>query len=652
MMRIHEDIYKYPSSSQLRTIAGIDLHEAFDNVTHRAILDNLIDTRLGSKMYNYIAAFLTNRTIQIQIDDYTSPKSTLTAGVPQRAILSPILFNLALKNLPQALATISDLHHNLYADDITIWSNTGSPAEQEQTIQAGLNIIHQYVQAIGLTCSPDKSEYVVVTNGTGEKAETYRDLIHLHIDGKPIPRKHTIKVLGFHIQENGKADVWIGYIIREINQIHNMLRRVTRRSRGLKEHELRKTIEALVYTQVMYHLPYVTLTRTQTKKLETALRKCTRLALGVPRFAPVHLLTDTGLFNSLDDRITIHEHAQHQRLITSQQRRQILAPKQYDTSKLPPLPPPTPPWDSLPRITVLPIPQNMSPDNHQPRREAHARRVLSRTPSDTDVYYTDASHTPTRSRTAVIGSRSSSSREHEGVPSSTAAEILAIAEAITEHTHSTDTILIRTDNQGACRYFRDNDLPFHIHSMLQRHLHAHPHLHINIKWVPGHQGLGGNLRAHTLYRENSNPGPPTLWPEPYDPKEHRKQMHKERTALLLELRQHTTTLHTPSFIFSLSDSTLIRRAQTQTLVTPDYIHFIQGRPGRPVCPHCTGYPSNIHYLGGCPNAHTSRNLLLSPLPSHHLPQTWTEWANPPKTLEATLWPLLVQHVKTMLGDEW
>lgn len=103
------------------------------------------------------------------------------------------------------------------------------------------------------------------------------------------------------------------HITKEINQIHHMLARETRRGRGLGEHELQKTMEVLVYTRVMYHLPYVTVSRLQNNKLETLLGKCTRLALGVQRLTPIHFLRQTGLLNPLQDRVALHYHVQQQR---------------------------------------------------------------------------------------------------------------------------------------------------------------------------------------------------------------------------------------------------------------------------------------------------------------------------------------------------
>ncbi|CAN7941027.1 unnamed protein product, partial [Ixodes pacificus] len=147
--------------------------------------------------------------------------------------------------------------------------------------------------------------------------------------------------------------------------------------------------------------------------------------------------------------------------------------------------PTSPPWDSLPRLHVLPLPRNMCPEAHSPRREDRVKRLTKQgEPPDTDLYFTDASYYPDRCRTAVTNNTYSHTTLHEGVPSPTAAETLAIAEAIIIPTHHHDQILIRTDSQGACRQFRDNTLPPHIHALIQQHLTTHPHLNVTIQWIP------------------------------------------------------------------------------------------------------------------------------------------------------------------------
>ncbi|CAN7982616.1 unnamed protein product [Ixodes hexagonus] len=134
-----------------------------------------------------------------------------------------------------------------------------------------------------------------------------------------------------------------------------MIRRITRQKRGMKEHELRKVIEALIYSRVMYHLRYVSLTKTQRAKLETALRKATRLALGVPRYAANQRVEATGIFNSLNDRVDMHKLGQEQRLKSSTQGRKILQNLGYNLANLLPIPLETPLGSNYPESKLNPF---------------------------------------------------------------------------------------------------------------------------------------------------------------------------------------------------------------------------------------------------------------------------------------------------------
>lgn len=123
-----------------------------------------------------------------------------------------------------------------------------------------------------------------------------------------------------------------------------------------------------------------------------------------------------------------------------------------------------------------------------------------------------------------------------------------------------------------------------------------PQARVTIKWVPGHQGLEGNTRANELARGTDPPGPSTPWPATYDPYEHRKALHTARRCILKELRANITLLKSPSQAFSRKDATIIRRAQTNTLITEHRKHYISGEPHTPACTNCGLYPDNKHQL--------------------------------------------------------
>lgn len=94
-------------------------------------------------MYNYIRDFLTGCRAILKVGDLaTDPILLGNRGTPQGAVLSPLLFNIALIGLPPLLDSIPGIHHGLYADDITIWSKTGSLGEIEERLQTAANTVN------------------------------------------------------------------------------------------------------------------------------------------------------------------------------------------------------------------------------------------------------------------------------------------------------------------------------------------------------------------------------------------------------------------------------------------------------------------------------------------------------------------------------
>ncbi|KAM7304443.1 uncharacterized protein ISCGN_014343 [Ixodes scapularis] len=245
---------------------------------------------------------------------------------------------------------------------------------------------------------------------------------------------------------------------------------------------------------------------------------------------------------------------------------------------MPDIPPLEPPWDSVPRIEIRPIPKNMHRIENKARRE---HRTFHLSHNTTTTYYcTDASYNNETKlgNTAVVGPEFKKAHHHSNAPTSTSLEIQAIAEAIQQH-NGTDNITIRTYSQSAIRHFRQNTLPVHIRAVLVKHMYEHPKLHVFLEWIPGHQGIEGNALAHELARDHAPRGPQTPWPQDYDPYDHRKILHKERTRALKQLSHNNTSLRSPSRMLNREDATIIRRAQTGTLLTLHHKHHISGAPG-------------------------------------------------------------------------
>ncbi|KAH9367798.1 hypothetical protein HPB48_012110 [Haemaphysalis longicornis] len=93
-----------------------------------------------------------------------------------------------------------------------------------------------------------------------------------------------------------------------------MLRRVTTRSRGLKEQDLLQLRDALILSRIRYQAPYVVLSRTLEGKLDALIRKATKISLGLPITTSTTRLPQLGVLPTVTDIIDIHRSHQRQRL--------------------------------------------------------------------------------------------------------------------------------------------------------------------------------------------------------------------------------------------------------------------------------------------------------------------------------------------------
>ncbi|KAG0421837.1 hypothetical protein HPB47_002293 [Ixodes persulcatus] len=180
------------SSPHLRIVAGVEIRNEFDSVPHSSVLSMAQQLGIHGRAYNFLPALLEDRTFAVHI------------AYPSQ----PILFIIILAGLPSRLGEVPDLEHAIYTDDITLWTHSGSPGYQQDTIQAGLDIAHNYV-----ICRP----------GSRPGQDRRRSSIELTLAGTPLSRHTSIRILGFHLDEDSREATWFQRIIRTSKQLSHLL---------------------------------------------------------------------------------------------------------------------------------------------------------------------------------------------------------------------------------------------------------------------------------------------------------------------------------------------------------------------------------------------------------------------------------------------
>lgn len=253
LLQLKKDILDYPGTAQTRAVLALDLKGAFDNVSHDTILEGLARARCGRRTYEYVSSFLKDRIATLGIGDQRSGLILLTGrGTPQGSVLSPTLFNIAMAGLPSILNNIPRIRHSLYADDTTVWVESGSDGEIQDALQTAADATQEYARAAGLSCAADKSELLLIR---GMAKLKINEEITVSIDGKPIPSAKRLRILGLQLQTDAKASFTVQMLRKQCLQIAHLIRRVTSKRRGLKEGDTIRIVQALLVSRIVYHAP-------------------------------------------------------------------------------------------------------------------------------------------------------------------------------------------------------------------------------------------------------------------------------------------------------------------------------------------------------------------------------------------------------------
>lgn len=608
LLQIKADIIDHLTTSSKKSILALDIKGAFDNVTHEAILKGLATTNCGPRMHAYFTAFLQNRTATVRLGHLRSTTFTLRSrGTPQGSVVSPLLFNLAMRELPPLLSAIPTVNHALYADDLTLWVAQGSTGRQQDSLQAAIDVIQEYLQERGLKCAPEKSALITLCARTYKKRTDPIPDPDLFIDNHPVPNVASLRILGLNISKNGSGSSTIPQLQRTLTQLTQLVRRVAHRRFGLQEHDAVRIIQALLTSRLMYGTPYLAIKPAERDKLNVIIRQAYKTALALPPTTSTRKLLQLGIHNTWEELLEAHKLSQQRRLLLTYTGRCTLQRLGYATPPADDCPVGIPP-DIRNRITVAPIPRNMHPEYNVARRATRAAALHRLHSTSSITRYTDAARYSTQRAfaVAVVDHRFQQlSAATIRTTTATTAEEAAIALAATT---AKDYVTVLSDSQEACRrYLRGRITPTAL-----RILQANYELpDIQLIWAPGHADLPGNDAAHAAACEyarqavsdRQSPCPDT----PLTPPD-----------LLTHYRLSRRRYPPPHPRLSRLEATTLRRLQTNSYPHRTLLHKMYPTQYYATCAYCPSPGTLYHLVWEC-----QQSPSLSPIPN----PTYEQWVD-------------------------
>ncbi|GFU72930.1 probable RNA-directed DNA polymerase from transposon BS [Trichonephila clavipes] len=102
----------------------VDFEAAFDKVWRLKCIQKLQTLGVCNNMLMWIRNFISQRFSAVRFGNAISSLKQSETGLPQGTVISPILFNIFINDLPDLLASDGLTNTALFADDLAIWRST------------------------------------------------------------------------------------------------------------------------------------------------------------------------------------------------------------------------------------------------------------------------------------------------------------------------------------------------------------------------------------------------------------------------------------------------------------------------------------------------------------------------------------------------
>ncbi|GFU36978.1 probable RNA-directed DNA polymerase from transposon BS [Trichonephila clavipes] len=195
LLRVVETIKSGFKNKKSTGAVFLDIQKAFDRVWREGLIFKLIKYDFPPPLIKLISSYLTDRNFSVKINDTYSSHRPTEAGVAQGTLISPLLFNIYVNDIP--------IHHNttlcMFADDTAILASHTEPKLVARAINRHLLVLEDWFSKWKIALNVAKTEAVFFTRKT---RLNYPD-IYLHnerIPGLRAPNTLVLRWIKTHFQ--------------------------------------------------------------------------------------------------------------------------------------------------------------------------------------------------------------------------------------------------------------------------------------------------------------------------------------------------------------------------------------------------------------------------------------------------------------------
>ena len=274
----------------------IDLSKAFDTVPHQRLLDELEQIGCGCSALHLFHSYLSDREQRVKQGSEMTAWRDVTRGVPQGSCLSPLLFNIYVRQLPSN----SDSETFQFADDITHSESNKSEIAVTYKLEDAFRATKDFCVEHDLVINTNKTQFIIFKSPNRRLVEG----LEILLDDCLIKPSDHVKLLGVTLDQHLTFGAHIESTVKTCNGILGQLRRAA-------PHMPRELLRAAYISLIRSHLEYcsaafASASKTQLNKLNIVQKIASRVICRAPRNSHSAPLLDSLQLESLESRRIAH----------------------------------------------------------------------------------------------------------------------------------------------------------------------------------------------------------------------------------------------------------------------------------------------------------------------------------------------------------